>query len=91
MAVIIEDEETDRLIRQLAERACEPLDTAVLRAVVGRLRQIPPNEDEVARRRRKLAEALAYFDVLPRISKHVVDGELIRYDENGLPIEAKTP
>jgi hypothetical protein len=86
MAVTIEDEETDRLIRQLAERAREPLDTAVLKAVVGRLQQIPPNEDEDARRSRKLAEALAYFDLLPRISEHVVDGELIRYDENGMPV-----
>jgi hypothetical protein len=86
MAVIIEDEETDRLIRQLAERACEPLDTAVLKAVVGRLQRIPLNEDEDARHNRKLAEAMAYFDLLPRIDEHVVDGKLIRYDKNGMPV-----
>jgi len=84
--MIIEDEETNRLIRHLAERAGEPIDTAVLKAVVGRLQQIPPNEDEAARRERKLAEALAYFDLLPRITAHVVDGELIRYDKNGKPV-----
>jgi hypothetical protein len=86
MAVTIEDEETGRLIRQLAERACEPLDTAVLRAVVGRLQRIPPDKDDDARRQRRLAEALAYFDLLPRITEHVVDGQLIRYDENGMPV-----
>jgi hypothetical protein len=65
MTVVIQDEETGRLIRQLAERAGEPVDVAVLKAVVCRLQLIPPNEDEAARRERKLAEALAYFDLLP--------------------------
>jgi hypothetical protein len=65
MTVVIQDEETDRLIRQLAERAGEPLDVAVLKAVVCRLQLIPPDEDEKARRERKLAEALAYFELLP--------------------------
>ncbi len=58
----------------------------MLKAVVGRLQQIPPNEGEDARQQRKLAEALAYFDVLPRIHEHRVDGRLIRYDENGMPV-----
>ncbi len=86
MAVTIEDEETGRLIRQLAERAREPLDTAVLKAVVARLQQIPADEDDDARRQRKLTEALAYLYLLPRINEHVVDGEVIRYDENGMPV-----
>jgi hypothetical protein len=84
--MVIEDEETNRLIRQLAERAGEPVDTAVLKAVVGRLRQIPPNENEAARRERKLAEALAYFDLLPRITGHQAEGGLIRDDGNGQPV-----
>jgi hypothetical protein len=71
MTVIIEDEETERLIRQLAARAGEPLDVAVLRAVVGRLQLIPPDEDEDTRRERRLAEALAYFDLLPQINERV--------------------
>lgn len=86
MAVTIEDEETGRLIRQLAERAGEPLDTAVLKAVVGRLQQIPPDEDDDARRQRKLTEALAYLDLLPRINEYVLDGKVIRRDENGMPV-----
>jgi len=86
MAVIIEDEETDRLVRQLAERTGEPLDVTVRRAVFDRLRRIPLNEGEIARRKRKLAEVLAYFDSLPRINEHLTDDELIGYDENGLPV-----
>jgi hypothetical protein len=71
MTVIIEDEETERLIRQLAARAGEPLDLAVLRAVVGRLQLIPQDENEDARRERRLAEAMAYFDLLPKINERV--------------------
>lgn len=86
MTVIIADEETDRLVRQLAERTGEPIDVAVRRAVFDRLQRIPLNEDEIARRKRKLAEVLAYFDSLPRINEHLTDDELIGYDENGLPV-----
>jgi antitoxin VapB len=86
MAVIIEDEETDRLVRQLAERTGEPVDVAVRRAVFDRLQRVPLNEEEIARRKRKLGEVLAYFDSLPRINEHLTDDELIGYDENGLPV-----
>jgi antitoxin VapB len=86
MAVIIEDEETDRLVRQLAERSGEPIDVAVRKAVFDRLQRIPLNEDEIARRKRRLAEMLAYFDSLPRINEHLTDDELIGYDQNGLPV-----
>jgi antitoxin VapB len=44
------------------------------------------NEDEIVRRKRKPAEALAYFDSLPRINEHLTDDELIGYDESGLPV-----
>ncbi len=86
MAVIIEDEETDRLVRQLAERTGEPIHVAVRRAVFDRLQRIPLNEDEIVQRKRKLAEVFAYFDSLPRINEHLTDDELIGYDENGLPV-----
>ena len=56
MAVIIEDEETDRLVRQLAERTGEPIHVAVRRAVFDRLQRIPLNEDEIVQRKRKLAK-----------------------------------
>jgi antitoxin VapB len=84
--VIIEDEETDRLVRQLAERTGEPIDVAVRRAVFDRLQRVPLNEDKIARRKRKLAEVLAYFDSLPRINEHLTDDELIGYDQNGLQV-----
>jgi antitoxin VapB len=84
--VIIQDEETDRLVRQLAERTGEPIEVAVRRAVFDRLQRVPLNEDEIARRKRELAEVLAYFDSLPRINEHLTDDELIGYDENGLPV-----
>ena len=86
MAVTIEDEETGRLVRQLAERAGEPIDVAVRKAVFDRLQRIPLNEEEIARRKRKLAEIHAHFDSLPRIREHLTDDELIGYDENGLPV-----
>ena len=86
MTVIIEDEETDRLVRQLVERTGEPMDIAVRRAVLDRLQRVPPCEHDLARRKRALAELLAYFDALPRINEHLTNDELIGYDEDGLPI-----
>jgi len=84
MTVIIADGETDRLV--LAERTGEPIDVAVRRAVFDRLQRVPPCEEDVARRKRVLAELLAYFDSLPRINEHLTDDEIIGYDENGLPV-----
>jgi len=54
----------------------------VRRAVFDRLQRIPLNEDEIARRRkRKLAEVLAYFDSLAaNYNEHLTDDELIGYD-----------
>jgi antitoxin VapB len=86
MTVIIEDEDTNRLVQQLAERTGEPIDVAVRRAVFDCLQRVPLNEDEIVRRKRKPAEALAYFDSLPRINEHLTDDELIGYDESGLPV-----
>ena len=86
MTVVIEDAETDRLVRELAARTGEPPDLAIRRAVFERLQRVPPGEDDVARRKRTLAELLAYFDSLPRINEHLTDDELIGYDENGLPV-----
>ena len=86
MTVIIADEETDRLVRQLAERTGEPIDVAVRRAVFDRLQRVPPCEEDVVRRKRVLAELLAFFDSLPRINEHLTDDEIIGYDENGLPV-----
>jgi antitoxin VapB len=86
MPVIIDDDETERLVRELAERTGESTSVAVRRAVFDRLRRVPFFESEVAQRKHKLAELHAYFDSLPRINEHLTNDELIGYDENGLPI-----
>jgi antitoxin VapB len=86
MPVIIDDDETERLVLELAERTGESTSVAVRRAVFDRLQRVPFFENEVAQRKRKLAELLAYFDSLPRINEHLTNDELIGYDENGLPI-----
>ena len=85
MAVLIKDQEADRLIRELAARTGESITDAVKQAVQERLKRVPLSEDEIAARKRKLAELLAYFDSLPRVNEHLTDDELLGYDENGLP------
>lgn len=85
MAVIIKDKEADRLIRELAERTGESITDTVKQAVRERLERIPLSEAEIARRKRKLKELLAYFDNQPRINEHLTDDELLGYDETGLP------
>jgi antitoxin VapB len=85
MAILIKDQEADQLIRTLAERTGESITDAVKEAVRERLKQVPLNEDEIAARKRRLAELFAYFDSLPVINEHLTDDEIIGYDENGLP------
>ncbi len=85
MAILIKDQEADHLIRTLAERTGESITDAVKEAVRERLKQVPLNEDEIAARKRRLAELFAYFDSLPVINEHLTDDEIIGYDENGLP------
>jgi antitoxin VapB len=85
MTVLIKDEEADRLIRELAERTGESITETVRRAVWERLQRIPLSEDEIASRKRRLVELLAYFDSLSRENEHLTDDEILGYDENGLP------
>ena len=83
MAVIIKDRETDKLIRELAERTGESITESVKTAVRERLQNVPLNEDQIAARKRRLAELLAYFDSLPRTNEHLTDDEIIGYNEQG--------
>jgi len=85
MAILIKDQEADQMIRTLAERTGESITDAVKQAVRERLQHVPLNEDEIAARKRRLAELYAYFDSLPVINEHLTDDEIIGYDENGLP------
>ena len=83
MAVLIKDEEADRLIRNLAARTGESITQAVKTAVVERLKKIPPSETDIARRRKRLDEVLAYFDSLPKINEGLTDDEIIGYNDQG--------
>jgi antitoxin VapB len=85
VAILIKDQEADQMIRTLAERTGESITDAVKQAVRERLKHVPLNEDEIASRKRRLAEHYAYFDSLPKINEHLTDDEIIGYDENGLP------
>jgi len=85
MAILIKDQEADQLIRTLADRTGESITDAVKQAVRERLQQLPLSEDEIAARKRRLAELYAYFDSLPVINEHLTDDEILGYDENGLP------
>jgi antitoxin VapB len=85
MAILIKDQEADELIRTLATRTGESITDAVKTAVRQRLQSMPRSEEEIAARKRKLAEVLAYFDSLPRINEDLTDDEIIGYDEHGLP------
>jgi len=85
MAILIKYPEVDELIRTLAQRTGESITDAVKEVVRERLRQVPLNENEIAARKRKLAELYAYFDSLPVINEHLTDDEILGYDENGLP------
>jgi antitoxin VapB len=86
MTILIKDQEADQLIRTLAERTGESITDAVKQAVRERLQHVPLNEDEIAARKRRLAELYAYFDSLPTTNEHLTDDEIIGYDENGLPV-----
>ena len=85
MAILIKDEEVDRLVRELAGRTGLTITDTVREAVREKLQRVPPAEDEIAARKRRLAELLAYFDSLPRTNEHLTDDEILGYDENGLP------
>jgi antitoxin VapB len=85
MAILIKDKEADEMIRTLAARTGESITEAVKAAVRQRLQSIPRSEQEIAERKRRLAELLAYFDSLPHINEDLSDDEIIGYDENGLP------
>jgi antitoxin VapB len=82
MVVLIKDEEADRLIRELAERTGETITDAVKTAVRERLSQGPRHQDEVAARKRALAEIVAAFDAMPTVDPRTLD-EILGYNEHG--------
>jgi antitoxin VapB len=83
MAVLIKDEEADRLIRTLAERTGETITEAVKTSVRERLARIPLSEAEVQRRKERIRDILAEFDALPTVDDRSAD-EILGYNEQGL-------
>jgi antitoxin VapB len=82
MAILIKDKEADQLIRALAERTGESITDAVKQAVRERLQELPPRADEIAVRRRKLADLIARSNALPTLDDRTPD-EIIGYNESG--------
>jgi antitoxin VapB len=82
MAILIKDHEADQLIRRLAERTGESITDAVKQAVRERLERVPLTEDEIAARKRKLAELYAKWDAMPTVDDRTPD-EIIGYNESG--------
>lgn len=85
MGVIIKNPATEAKIRKLAERTGESLTDAVDQAVGERLERLGPARRKGRVNRKRLAELLAYFDLLPKINEHLTNEEIIGYDESGLP------
>jgi antitoxin VapB len=83
MAVLIKDEEADMLIRELAKRTGETITEAVKASVRERLGRLPRSQEEIAERKRRLAEIWAKFDAMPTVDHRSAD-EIIGYNEFGL-------
>ncbi|MFD2182109.1 type II toxin-antitoxin system VapB family antitoxin [Rhodoplanes azumiensis] len=91
MGIVIDDPQIEAKIRELAERTGETPQAAVAHAVDVRLAELPTRpaeerlDNDLAARRKRIRETLAYFDSLPRINENLTADEIVGYDENGLP------
>ncbi len=52
-------------------------------AVWARLQRVPMNEDEIAARKRKLAEFAHILLLSPVINEHLTNDEILGYNEHG--------
>jgi len=82
MAVLIKDQETERMIRQLAERTGETITDAVKGAVAEKLARTPLSEEEIAERRKRLRELIAECDAIPTVDHRSAD-EILGFNEKG--------
>jgi len=82
MAILIKDQETDQMIRMLAERTGESITDAVKQAVRERLERVPLTEDEIAARKRKIEALIARAGAMPTVDDRTPD-EIIGYNEFG--------
>jgi antitoxin VapB len=83
MALNIKDDETDKLAREVAERAGESLTEAIRTALQERLQRLSGRQ-RVAIQREKINEILQRLDALPR-KTDLTDEEILGYDEHGIP------
>ncbi len=83
MALNIKDEETDKLAREVAERAGESLTEAIRIALQERLQRLS-GRSRAATQREKIYEILERVDALPR-KTDPTDDEILGYDEHGIP------
>jgi antitoxin VapB len=82
MAVLIKDEETDRLVRALAARTGETITQAVRRAVAERLDRLPLPARTIADRKRRLRDVLTKSDAMPTVDRRTPE-EIVGYNERG--------
>ncbi|GJG85570.1 antitoxin [Gemmatimonadetes bacterium T265] len=85
--ITIDDPETERLVRELAARRGQSIDTVVRNAVLAQTPATEPEQappEEQARRHAILVEIARRMDALPVLDTRSAD-EIIGYDENGLP------
>jgi antitoxin VapB len=82
MAVLIKDEATDRLVRELAARTGESITEAVRKAVGERLERLPLSARALADRKRRLRSLLAKSDAMPTLDHRTPD-QIIGYNQQG--------
>jgi antitoxin VapB len=83
MALTITNPETEKNIRALAAAMGEPIDEAVNKAALERLKLVPVKKDD-PQLMEKIYALLKRVDALPRLDHRTAD-EIIGYDEDGLP------
>lgn len=82
MAVLIKDEEADRLIRELAARTGETITDAVKNAVAQRLKSMPLSDEAKSERLRRMDAVLAKLDAIPTVD-HRSHEQVLGYNERG--------
>jgi hypothetical protein len=82
----IKNEETVRLIRELADKLGVSLTAAVTDAVQARLKAIPKTEEEIELEVQRIHDLFAEIGDLPGVREYLSqDFDEILYDEMGLP------
>jgi antitoxin VapB len=84
MALHINNPETERNVRAMADATGESIAEAVNQAVLYRMKSMTKRRPD-PKRMEKIRELLARLDALPVLDARSAD-EIIGYDENGLPI-----